>query len=65
MELLCEFDFEIKHVRVKENKVVDALRNKFHLVPINVCKEDLKSSILEASSSDKFYLQAKRELQKE
>ena len=28
MEFLCEFDFEIKHIKGKENKVVDALSRK-------------------------------------
>ena len=28
MEFLCEFDFDIKHVQGKENKLVDALSRK-------------------------------------
>ena len=28
LEFLCEFDFEIKHIKEKENKVVDALNIK-------------------------------------
>jgi hypothetical protein len=28
MEFLCEFDFEIKHIKGKEKKVVDALKQK-------------------------------------
>ena len=28
MEFLCEFDFEIKHIKGKENKVADALSRK-------------------------------------
>ena len=36
LEFLCEFDFEIKHIKGKENKVVDALSQRilefeFHL----------------------------------
>ena len=27
---VCEFDFEIKHIKGKENKVVDALNRKVH-----------------------------------
>ena len=30
MEFLCEFDFESKHIKGKENKVVDALNRKVH-----------------------------------
>ena len=28
--VLCEFDFEIKHIKIKEKKVVDALSRKVH-----------------------------------
>ena len=28
LEFLCEFDFEIKHIKGKENKVSDALSRK-------------------------------------
>ena len=28
LEFLCEFDFEIKHIKGKENKLVDALSRK-------------------------------------
>ena len=28
LEFLCEFDFEIKHIKGKENKVDDALSRK-------------------------------------
>ena len=30
LEFLCEFDFEIKHIKGKENKVVDTLSGKVH-----------------------------------
>ena len=30
MGFLCEFDFEIKHINGKEDKVVDALSRKVH-----------------------------------
>ena len=30
LEFLCEFDFEIKHIKGKENKLVDALSRKVH-----------------------------------
>ena len=30
MDFLCEFYFEIKHIKGKENKVVDALNMKVH-----------------------------------
>ena len=34
MEFLCEFDFEIKHIKGKENKVADALSNKVHEIHV-------------------------------
>ena len=30
LEFLCELDFEIKHIKGKENKVADALSRKVH-----------------------------------
>ena len=33
-EFLCEFDFEIKHIKGKENKVVDALSRKLHAMHV-------------------------------
>ena len=30
LDFLCEFDFEIKHIKEKENKLVDALKGKVH-----------------------------------
>lgn len=64
MEFLCEFDFEIKHVKAKENEVINALSRKFHLTTINIYKEDLRERILESLSSDKMYIQIKEEQHK-
>ena len=30
LEFLCEYDFDIKHIKGKENKVVDALSRRVH-----------------------------------
>ena len=38
LEFLFEFDFEIKHIRGIENKVVDVLRKKKHLEVVSMCK---------------------------
>ena len=62
MEFLCEFDFEIKHVKGKENKVTNSFSRKFHVVAISVCKTDRREWVLEALVSDEFYLQVKEEL---
>jgi hypothetical protein len=42
MEFLYEFDFENKHIKEKENKVVDALSRKMHVATINICQSNLK-----------------------
>lgn len=36
-KFLCEFDFEIKHVKGKENKVSYFLSKIFHVATISVC----------------------------
>lgn len=48
MEFLCELDFEIKHVRGKENKIANALIRKFHVTAISIFKIDFRENILEA-----------------
>ena len=35
LEFLCEFEFDFKHVKGKEDKVVDALSRKFHMVAVS------------------------------
>ena len=40
MDFLCEFDFEIKHMKGKENKMVDALNRKvheMHVASLSIC----------------------------
>jgi hypothetical protein len=66
LEFLTEYDFEIKHIKGKENQVVDALSiraHEMHISAINMYMIDLKDKILEASNSDKHYLQIKENLQ--
>ena len=65
MEFLCEFDFEIKHGKGKENKVANAFSRNFHVIAISICNTNLRAMVLEALASDEFYLQVKGELQKE
>ena len=62
MEFLCEIEFEIKHVKEKENKVVNALSRKFHIIAISVCMMDLRARVLKSMDNNKFYLQVKEEL---
>jgi hypothetical protein len=55
---LCEYDFEIKHIKGKENKVVDALSRRvheLHATTISMYRTDIKSRILEAANVDLQY----------
>ena len=36
MELLCEYDFDIKHIEGKKNKVVDGPIRKIHVMHVEV-----------------------------
>jgi hypothetical protein len=48
MALLSEFDFEIKHIKGKENKVVDALSRSMktiHLAAVSTCETDVKERV--------------------
>ena len=66
MELLCEYEFGIKHIKGKENKVVDALSRKIHVMHvenINTSTSDLKDKIIESSVTDELYQQVKEGLQ--
>lgn len=59
IQFLCEFDFEIKHVKGKENKVANALSRRMHVLhaaAVSTCKSDLKSRIIEALILDDYYL---------
>ena len=45
LEFLCDFDFEIKHIKGKENKVVNALNRKvheMHLASLSIFQSDLR-----------------------
>ena len=52
LEFLSEYDFDIKNIKGKENKVVDALGrrvHKMHATTISLYKYDLKDKIVEAA----------------
>jgi hypothetical protein len=58
LEFLCEYDFDIKHIKGKENKVVDALSrrvHKLHATTISMCRTDIKGIISEAANTDLQY----------
>jgi hypothetical protein len=58
LEFLFEYDFDIKHIKGKENKVVDALSRKvheLHYTTISMYKTHIKGRILEAANADLQY----------
>ena len=57
MELLCEYEFDIKHIKGKENKVADVLNRKMHVMhvaAISTSTSDFKDKIIEASVTDEL-----------
>jgi hypothetical protein len=57
LEFLCEYEFDINHIKGKENKVVDALRRKvheLHAIAISMYRNEIKETNLEAAN---VYLQ--------
>ena len=65
MELLCEYDFDIKHIKGKENKVADALSRKMHVATISTSTSCLKDNIIEAIAIDEIYQQVKEGLKQQ
>jgi hypothetical protein len=58
LEFLCEYDFDIKHIKGKENKVVDALSRKvheLHATTISMYRTEVKDRILEVANTDLQY----------
>ena len=65
LSFLSEYDFEIKHIKGKENKVADALSHHMNLLFARSNYEsDLENQILSARNSDKEYQLLKRSLLK-
>jgi hypothetical protein len=65
LKFLSEYDFEIKHIKCKENQVVDALDRRVHEVhisAISMFNTDLKDIILEAANLHQQYLKIKETL---
>jgi hypothetical protein len=59
MALLSEFDFEIKHIKGKKNRVVDALSRSMrmiHLAAMSTCETDVKNRVKKAQETDPFIL---------
>ena len=68
MALLSEFDFEIKHIKGKENRVVDALSKSMktiHLAVLSTYEIDVKERIKNAQETDPFIQTVTMYLQQE
>jgi hypothetical protein len=66
LSFLSEFDFKVRHIKGKENKVADALRRRVHaLFKINISREesDLEQTIRMTSINDENYTKIMEELQ--
>ena len=66
--VFCEFDFEIKHIKGKENKVVYALIRKvheMHVESLSICQSDLRQHIFNHTTRDELYVQVKGKLQQQ
>ena len=66
LEFLCEFDFEIKHIKGKENKVDDARSKKvqeMHVASVSVCQSELRQHIVNHVVEGELYVQVKEKLQ--
>jgi hypothetical protein len=62
-----EYDFDIKHIKGKENKVADALNRRVHIMHATTTgmhQLNLKTRILDAVVTDQDYLQVKESLHK-
>ena len=58
LEFLCEFDFEIKHIKWKENKVADALHKKvqeMRVASLSIFQSDLRQQIVSHAARDELY----------
>jgi hypothetical protein len=59
LKCLSEYDFDIKHIKGKENKVSDALSRRVHIMhatTVNMHRSDLKRRILDGLVTNQHYL---------
>jgi len=66
LAFLSEFDFEVWHIKGKENKVVDALSrrtNGIYEVIISKVENDIEDRIKFASKNDENYIKTTKQLQ--
>ena len=66
LAFLREFDFKVRHIKSKENKVADALRKRVHgLFEVNISREEsnLEQKVRTTGISDENYTKMMEELQ--
>jgi hypothetical protein len=66
LEFLYEYDFDIKHIKGKENKVVDAINrivHELHATTISMYQTNLKGKISKATKADLQYKELVTKLQ--
>ena len=59
LEFLCEYEFDIKHIKGKENKVADVLSRRVHIMhatTVSMHQSDLKNIILDGLVTYQNYL---------
>jgi hypothetical protein len=59
LEFLCEYDFNIKHIKGKEKTLVDALSRRVHelyATNISMYQTDIKGRIYKAAKADLQYM---------
>jgi hypothetical protein len=68
MDLLSEFDFEIKHIKGKENRVDDALSRSMkviHLAVVRTCESYVKERVKSSQETYAFFKTVKSYLEQE
>lgn len=65
MVRFLEYDFEVKHIKVKEKKLVDALSqcvHKLYVTNHSTCESDLNHKIKITLQKDELFLQKKAKM---
>jgi hypothetical protein len=60
LEFLCKYEFDIKHIKGKENKVVYALNmrvHELHVTTINLYQTNFKGIIYKSAKVDLQYME--------
>jgi hypothetical protein len=66
LEFLCEYNFDIKHIKGNENKVVGTLNRRvheLHATTISMYQTDLRGIISEAAKEDLQYMELVKNVQ--